>query len=174
MNSLLTDRFRRGLVQVMVGIIFAAISIVSPILLVLLAVQALQGLQDYWQLFGALFINALGYPADNQLAQVFVAAVAAFPTVVAIVCFGINKTATPWTNSTDLNWLGRGAIIGLLIGALASLLVILIFNTSFDLVKQIAHDDKITAAVGPVVTGILAFQAVYILKLLGIDSGKKG
>jgi|GEM_PF-2911500 len=174
MTQFLTDPFRRVLMQVVVGIIFAGISIVSPILLVLLAVQAIAGLQDNWQLFGAIFINALAFPADNPLAQVFAAAIAALPTVVAIVCFGIDKTATPWTNTPDLNWLGRGAVIGLLIGGLASLLVILIFNTSFDLVDQIAHDEKVTAAARPIVTGILAFQAIYILKLLGIDSGKKG
>jgi hypothetical protein len=174
MNPLLVDPFRRGLVQVALGIIFAGISLVSPILLLLLAIQSGDGLQDWLSLFGVAFVSALAYPVDNQFAQVFAAAIAVFPTVVAIVCFGVDKTASPVTNTADLNWLGRISIISLIIGAVGSLLVILIFNTSFDLVSQIARDDKTTAAARPVVTGVLAFQVVYILKLLGIDSGKKG
>lgn len=60
-------------------------------------------------------------------------------------------------------------LIGLVIGAIGSLLLIVIFNVAFAFVDLIVRDAEVTSAVKLVITGLLSFQFIYIIKLLGLE-----
>jgi hypothetical protein len=174
MFGLLTPGFKRKLAQVLVSGLFAVISIPSILLLVLIGLHVIAPLQGGMRVFAAGFLTALSYPLDNETLQFITLVVAVLPAIVAVVCFEVDTVDDKPVASSRLNRLGKIAVIGLLVGVIASFVLLLIFNIASGFVNQLVQDSAITKATKLVIAGIVSFQSLYFLKLLGIEDAVAG
>jgi len=167
MDVLLTDSFRRRLVQVVLAILFALLCLPSPLLLLVLVLNWLN-LLDGWSLdFAGYLTTFLGFPLNEAPAQLASIFVATLPAVVAIVCYEVD-TGTGKATAT-LNGLGKAVLILLVAGIACTLPLMLVFSVFDEWWDRLSTPDA-APGVQLVITGILSFQILYILKLLGLEN----
>lgn len=175
MSAFLETGFKRRLAQVLVALLFVFISLPSILLLVLLSIHRISPLHGWLGEFAGTFMLGLSFPLDDPTSQFSTVIVATLPAIVAVVCFEVD-TGPDNTKaaSSRLNGLGKVTIIALIVGAICSLLLLIVFNVAFGFVDELINSADITKAVQLLMTGILSFQFLYIIKLLGVENAVAG
>jgi hypothetical protein len=169
-QDFLKPGFKRVFAQIVVGLVFLASGLVMLALLILTYIQSRWGLQGWLSDFGKLVVRGIASPGNNAIAEGFAPIVAVFPAIIGYVCFGVEQTAEGLKANSTLNRLGKASVIALALGLVCGVGVLITYNVSFNLLNQIVRIEDVTALVGPVVTGVIAFQLLYILKLLGLEN----
>lgn len=170
MNRLISDPFTRRTAQVLMALIFIGIGLVPIALLLVIALKATGGLVGGWSDFGQALMNVVALPLQDSVAQISTVFVSTFPVVVAAVCYVIDASEKPAKAGSTLNPIGKASVIVLLIGAVASAIALLTFNASMGLVETINQSETQALLVKGVVGGILSFQVLYIVRLLGLEN----
>jgi hypothetical protein len=172
MDKLINDPFTRGLCQVLVAIVFVMVALAPLCFLIILYFFHTGWITDSGgtQPVANFFLRALALPIEDSAAQIGGAFIAAFPGLVAAVCYltkeGEDKKLTA---TTDLNVVGRVSTIVLIVGAVASLTAVVLLGVDADTVKAIVADEgQLAPLLKGVFGGLLAFDLLYVTTLLGI------
>jgi hypothetical protein len=174
MDILLENGFRRTLAQVIVSALFVVISLPSLLLVILLVIQIFAPLSGPLGEFAANFVRAISAPVQDSAAQTTSVFVAILPAIVAVVCFDVATVEGKLQATTKLNRLGKVMLVGLILGAISSLMLLVVFKVDFSFVDRLSADKAVTTGAQLVVTGILSFQFLYIIKLFGIEDAVAG
>lgn len=172
--GVLQDGFRRKVAQVVLAAMFFAICIPSILLTLLLVFHRLKALQGWAGEFANTFMLTLSYPLVDPSSQLSSVLVATLPAIVAVVCYETVLIDGKAQASNNLNWLGKVVLVGLILGAATSFGLLIVFNVAPAFVDQLVGNLEVTSAVKLVVTGILSFQLLYIIKLMGIEDAVAG
>lgn len=179
MEKLLTDIFTRRTAQYGVMLIFILLTAAPLLLLMLAAASALTWLDATSKDAAFAYLQVLALPIQDSGAQIGSTLVATFPAVVAAVCFFPSHVEGTTKASTDLNRLGKGVVICILIGAVASLCSVVLLGVRPALVQDITDVTAFTPSpvelgvlIKGVLGGLLAFDLLYLTTLLGIQNAK--
>lgn len=170
MDNLLKDPYRRGLIQAVVGLLFGVMSVPSLVILVLLLIASRWGLSGPLEELGAFMMTALSYPSKEAPSQLSAVLVSTLPALVMAVCFKVDKGGAVPVQTNDLNVLGKASVTGLTVGAISTLVLLVLFAVAPKLVDSLVGDQEVTNAAKLAVNGILSFQLIYVIKLLGLEN----
>jgi hypothetical protein len=165
---------------VLIALVFLAASLPAPVLIGLDLARHLPCVSsqdcppDMAEVYGNPLMHLLATPVDQVVAQFATVIAVALPAIFGIVCYQIDFTKTPPAATSNLNGLGKAATIVLIVSAVLSVIVILLFGFDFDAINGLSDDSLVTKSAKAAFTGILSFQFVYLLKLLGIRNEPKG
>jgi hypothetical protein len=120
--------------------------------------------------FQGLVVKLMEFPFDQQFASLAAVIVGIVPMIVAVVCFKVDATKTAATQ--DLNRCGHIVILLLAVGLGASMITIVLAGVYPEVVETLIGQSDDTAplrvAVRNTLSAILAFQAFYLVQLLGL------
>jgi hypothetical protein len=176
-DGLLRPGFNRTFAQIVVSLLFAIMALSSTVLLFLICYQAARGLEGSLSTFAQGFVKVLtssgspgGSAAVHGLAQTLSVLIAVIPAMVSVVCFKVDTAKARPRVTRSPNALGQAVAVALAVGAVASIVDIVLLGVSFDLVDEIVRVSAVTSLLGPVLVAILSVQIIYLLKLLGIEN----
>jgi hypothetical protein len=158
--------------QAVVALLFATISLPPFVLLALLFIAQNFGLQGPLEAFGRFVMTALAYPSKEAPSQLSAILVSTLPSLVVAVCFEVDRSGATPRQTDNLNFLGKASAAGLLVGAISTLVLLVLFAVAAPLVNSLVGTDEpsVTNGAKLVVSGILSFQLIYIIKLLGLEN----
>ena len=115
-------------------------------------------------------MTALSYPSKEAPSQLSAVLVSTLPALAMAVCFKVDKSGAVPSQTNDLNILGKAAVTGLTVGAISTLVLLVLFAVAPKLVDSLIGDQATTDAAKLAVSGILSFQLIYVIKLLGLEN----
>lgn len=147
---------------------FFGFLVTMPLLAVgILFFQWIGALYGDWADIAQFALRLISLPLVDSTSQVMTVLFSVFPIVVTSVCY-LGTTSTSPPSLTDrLNRVGYVSIVLLLVGAVFSAIGVVTFNMFPKLVESINQSPTETGYAKGVLGGILAFQVLYVSKLLG-------
>lgn len=114
------------------------------------------------------FMQVLRVPYQTDFAAFVVAATGVFPVLVASVCFTVDTSANPHVSTGVLNGVGHAFFIMLIVGLLSCAIAIVLFSIQPGAIDILALSKDNSPSIKSFFTGVLSFEAIYIVQLLGL------
>jgi hypothetical protein len=171
MNRLVEDPFVRRLAQVLLTVVIGVLVLICVTIDVLTAVKYF-GLLDGWvKGIAILLFQLLAQPFGDIFAQFLVVIGSIVPVLFATVYFTVQ--AAPGggqpTVTGELNQFGKAVVIAMLVGIVAGGISLLLLSLFVVAATEIAGGPDKLAQIRGALSGILSFQAIYAVQLLGLQ-----
>ncbi|MGV8834341.1 MAG: hypothetical protein ACOH2N_20435 [Devosia sp.] len=169
MSRLITDPFVRRAAQSALLLILLGLGTIATLLCLILLARQLGITQGLATNLAVAVVALLTVPLVDIFGQSLTIIIAAIPVVFAAVCFVPDLSGPTPKAGSELNRVGRVALILLAVGGASWLILFGTFQLNPLLLEELAGDETRMLLAKATVAGVLAFHGNYLAVILGVN-----